>query len=412
MRPRSEFKTEMTKIEELADSSSDPVSHETFVEKTLSNIEKSSSSWDRDLFLVTISCYEDNCTVSGIYSFYRRIKFFDTKDLLDKEHNTAFMILIRRSDTTEEYLTALELVIDRHLEKKYKNKDQENILHLCVRYERHGIINYLKKKMGSIDEYYDKKMKDLLDKYPSMKKYFSSIYSAEKTPPDVKVNYNFKFNFSIENTSEAHLQFISDYVKQTMPGKHLKELVYYPQEQFRINFQAKYQSISLRNQSPAFVKLLWHGTQIENIDSIMKNNFNMAFVGKNMKCKGSYGEGIYFSEDGYYREENTLILSYVITGRQFNCGNLRRSSDNLPLYYGCSLQEGYDSHRGTINPSAEIVVFDNKQIVPSYVIKIEDDKSLSSQNRVAFFIWSSHKKVKEPILENEANNVEKGIVLN
>lgn len=120
-----------------------------------------------------------------------------------------------------------------------------------------------------------------------------------------------------------------------------------------------------------------------------------------------------FSEDGYYREENTLILSYVITGKQFNCGNLRRPSDNLPAYYGCSLQPGYDSHRGTINPSAEILVFDNHQIVPNYVVQIEDDdKPLILPKRENFFIWSFHKKVKEPICEDESYNIKNESLLN
>ena len=67
--------------------------------------------------------------------------------------------------------------------------------------------------------------------------------------------------------------------------------------------------------------LAFHGTKVENVDGIMKNNFRLDHLSANSGDRGWYGAGIYFSENpetslGYGK---ALILSWVLPGKVYNC---------------------------------------------------------------------------------------------
>lgn len=140
----------------------------------------------------------------------------------------------------------------------------------------------------------------------------NNLESAVLIENKIIYRYNFTLTPSSIATEEEHFKSISEFVDGTIKGKKLIELTFYPQHELRALFQNTFQKISTQNNSYADVRLLWHGTPTtENIDSIMTNNYDMSIVGKNMGTKGSYGAGIYFSEDGYYCPNDKLILNYV-----------------------------------------------------------------------------------------------------
>eukprot|EP01114_Cavostelium_apophysatum_P021747 TRINITY_DN7671_c0_g1_i1.p1 TRINITY_DN7671_c0_g1~~TRINITY_DN7671_c0_g1_i1.p1 ORF type:complete len:605 (+),score=132.91 TRINITY_DN7671_c0_g1_i1:31-1845(+) len=107
--------------------------------------------------------------------------------------------------------------------------------------------------------------------------------------------------------------------------------------------------------------LCFHGTNDKNIDSIVKNNFDMERIGKNTGNMGVFGKGIYFSESpsysmGYVGGGTRIMLCQVLIGRSYKTGGCM----------GASLQKGYDSHISTCGN--EIVIYDVDSILPSYIV--------------------------------------------
>ncbi|KAH3763551.1 guanylate-binding protein [Pelomyxa schiedti] len=107
--------------------------------------------------------------------------------------------------------------------------------------------------------------------------------------------------------------------------------------------------------------LVFHGTAEENITSIVRNNFQLRYVGSSTDS-GWWGAGIYFSEFpslsmGYVRSGSKFLLAQVLLGKPFLCTDRMDGAAKVP---------GYDSH---ISPDkTEIIIFDSDQILPYYVI--------------------------------------------
>ena len=123
------------------------------------------------------------------------------------------------------------------------------------------------------------------------------------------------------------------------------------------------QEIAMQNAGANRI-LAFHGTKVENVDGIMKNNFRLDHLSANSGDRGWYGAGIYFSENpgtslGYGK---ALILSWVLPGKVYNC---TQRED------GIDLKDGYDSHGFGPDKKGyyeEIVIFNSDQILPTYVI--------------------------------------------
>jgi hypothetical protein len=113
--------------------------------------------------------------------------------------------------------------------------------------------------------------------------------------------------------------------------------------------------------------LLFHGTDMTAAKIIQEQGFEKDFAG--MAHGAFFGNGVYFSgsslkSHGYTRPAEpsglrTMLLSRVI------CGNLLEVSGKD---LGDVLPQGYHSALGQGRSAEEIVVFDNDQIFPTYII--------------------------------------------
>ena len=114
--------------------------------------------------------------------------------------------------------------------------------------------------------------------------------------------------------------------------------------------------------------LAFHGTKQGNIDGIVKTNFDISKLASNTGDKGWYGAGIYFSEfpDVSLGYGQSLLLCRVLPGKSYNVGNKRMD--------GASLEPGYDSHIVNADSQGrgkELVIFNQNQILPCYVINFK-----------------------------------------
>eukprot|EP00475_Leptophrys_vorax_P007921 TRINITY_DN15063_c0_g1_i1.p2 TRINITY_DN15063_c0_g1~~TRINITY_DN15063_c0_g1_i1.p2 ORF type:complete len:415 (-),score=96.47 TRINITY_DN15063_c0_g1_i1:32-1276(-) len=113
---------------------------------------------------------------------------------------------------------------------------------------------------------------------------------------------------------------------------------------------------------PSTPLLVFHGSGEAEMDHIVRKNFSMD---KHKKNEGSYGAGIYFSEQAVTSLERNnsrgkLLLCKILVGKQFQCHRVIR---------GAKLTSGYDSH---LSPcKTEAVMFDSDQILPCYVVHYE-----------------------------------------
>eukprot|EP01116_Phalansterium_solitarium_P005468 TRINITY_DN1713_c0_g2_i1.p2 TRINITY_DN1713_c0_g2~~TRINITY_DN1713_c0_g2_i1.p2 ORF type:complete len:222 (-),score=65.95 TRINITY_DN1713_c0_g2_i1:52-717(-) len=110
--------------------------------------------------------------------------------------------------------------------------------------------------------------------------------------------------------------------------------------------------------------MCFHGTSAANIESIVEHNFDLRRVGSSTDT-GFFGRGVYFSETssysvGYARGGTSILLCQVLLGRCFQVAKVQT---------GRNLEPGYDSH---VSPCGnEIVIFDNAQILPAYIVHFE-----------------------------------------
>lgn len=119
-------------------------------------------------------------------------------------------------------------------------------------------------------------------------------------------------------------------------------------------------------------KLLYHGTPLRNIETIISNNFDMSKPGTGMS--GHIGRGIYFSNMAEQSIYYCLKEKYLGTETDFiilvckvelgKCCELVRSSETCD----CSKIQGYDSHSTPYSQGMkhgnEYCLFDSDQILP------------------------------------------------
>lgn len=115
--------------------------------------------------------------------------------------------------------------------------------------------------------------------------------------------------------------------------------------------------------------LAFHGTEIKNIESIVTENFDIKKLSSSSGDSGWYGAGIYFSEfpdiSFQYGSMGKLLLCKVLPGKTFIC------EERMD---GQSLQTGYDSHGYGPDKQGrckELVIFNQEQILPCYVVSFQ-----------------------------------------
>lgn len=152
-------------------------------------------------------------------------------------------------------------------------------------------------------------------------------------------------------------------------GYKISKVEYYMNDQLKKNFDVKHEELKRKygNQNQeAEIIFGFHGTKQRGIvEDIMNNNFIPSLGGK-------FGAGVYFSEmPGYtfgYGGEKFLILAQILPGKIRPCPFLGMQTSG-------GLSPGYDSHGGLpLNDGSgrynEIVIFDKRQILPTYVIHL------------------------------------------
>jgi hypothetical protein len=112
-------------------------------------------------------------------------------------------------------------------------------------------------------------------------------------------------------------------------------------------------------------KLVWHGTDINNIDDIVSNGFDVRLA-----RDGAIGQGIYFAASAgtslsYVKNGDRMILCRVALG---NTTTGHRSLRRPPLIKPGLL---YDSVDGRIGDDTMFCLFDNRQCYPEFVIEYQ-----------------------------------------
>lgn len=128
-----------------------------------------------------------------------------------------------------------------------------------------------------------------------------------------------------------------------------------------------------------------HGTGFRTAESICETGF--ASLSKN--DEGWYGKGIYFTSHPSYclpymfsRQRPSIVISYIIPGNVFPVTEARGDPNSLG---GSAIQQGYSCHYVCVTPNGEvvadlsacpydeIVVSQESQILPMYIIEVKED---------------------------------------
>jgi hypothetical protein len=128
---------------------------------------------------------------------------------------------------------------------------------------------------------------------------------------------------------------------------------------------------------------LWglHGTRRANAVAIATDNFQTQCIGLCTGNAGFYGKGFYLSVDlstalAYSKFHSDGSTHYVLLC-QILLGNPYLIPNRYPLLLGHPCQPGCQSH--VVCKGQEIVLFDNKQILPSYLLSFRNQPLIRSR---------------------------------
>ena len=154
----------------------------------------------------------------------------------------------------------------------------------------------------------------------------------------------------------------------TKSNRRIKSITYYSNPMLEKKFDDKIQEFK-KNGFNADCIFGFHGTGPSNVDSIMQKNFQIGLIAQNTGNPGQYGAGIYFSEipEVCFHYGHSLLLCKVLLG---NCRDVTKVTD----VKGKPLTIGFNSHGAHPTPDGNfkiIVIFNNDQILPCYLIESE-----------------------------------------
>ena len=117
--------------------------------------------------------------------------------------------------------------------------------------------------------------------------------------------------------------------------------------------------------------VVFHWTNASRIIGIEDKGFKIL----QLRDKGFYGCGIYASEeyDSFKEYGDRGLICLCLPGRRFPA--------TFPQHEGADLADGFDSHVSADDkdglPGDQIVIFDQKQIIPLYVVDDDEEESIS-----------------------------------
>ena len=116
--------------------------------------------------------------------------------------------------------------------------------------------------------------------------------------------------------------------------------------------------------------VVFHWTNASRIIGIEDKGFKIL----QLRDKGFYGCGIYASEeyDSFKEYGDRGLICLCLPGRRFPA--------TFPQHEGADLADGFDSHVSADDkdglPGDQIVIFDQKQIIPLYVVDDDEEESI------------------------------------
>merc|ERR1719186_1122447 len=139
--------------------------------------------------------------------------------------------------------------------------------------------------------------------------------------------------------------------------RSIRSIEYVENEQLRENFLAKQKKLKSAGVN-CKERLVFHGTMLDNIDGIVRDNFQLGRLVRKL-----FGRGVYFSESpdisaGYGAG---LLLCRVLLGEVWDDSTGR---DIPPPYHSKIVKTDFEG-RGKV-----IVVADTAFILPAFVIKL------------------------------------------
>ena len=197
--------------------------------------------------------------------------------------------------------------------------------------------------------------------------HYRQLGHIDLTSIDVKSSGFKKFSIkpqrqlSPDDTLDQHFRIAeSQFMRMSTHRRQVSQVDYYVNAHLVKIFQQKMDDFKSRGVDSRFI-LGFHGTSSNNIDAIVKKNFDMSQI-----IRAAHGRGIYFSEFpdvsiGYAQGSNQLLLCRVLPGKSYD--GSAGVMGNIP--------HGYDSIRvsqGSQGQGWAIVIDNADQILPCYVI--------------------------------------------
>ena len=151
---------------------------------------------------------------------------------------------------------------------------------------------------------------------------------------------------------------------------------------YKVKLESQREAFDTAEKNLGNVHLLWHGTRVANILSIMAKGLLMPSVSPGQKAGAMFGDGLYFADqsskslqycDGLYYANNSrkrnkiyMFLASVVVGKEFIPRGPTGSSGRPPA--------GYDSFWAKAGRSGvrndEIIIFKGGQVRLDYLVEI------------------------------------------
>jgi hypothetical protein len=137
--------------------------------------------------------------------------------------------------------------------------------------------------------------------------------------------------------------------------------------------------MQLRGPSEAQVLVAYHGTPVENIPSIGKDNLRIEYLGRNCGDRGCYGAGCYLTPSSSvgleYSSYGPILQFDVLPGRVYTVAQ-------YPAL-GIPLRDGFDSHRSHADSSGcSSIRINSCRDTSSHSSLSDDDRTLRALSRL------------------------------
>lgn len=161
----------------------------------------------------------------------------------------------------------------------------------------------------------------------------------------------------VDRTAYSIKEKSSDQMSCFIQRRSIRSIEYVENHQLRDNFMMKQKQLKAEGFNSK-ERLVFHGTMLDNIDGIIKDNFQMGCLVRKL-----FGRGVYFSESpdvsaGYGAG---LLLCRVLLGEVW----VDSTSRDIPSPYHSKLVKTDFEGRGKV-----IVVADTSLILPAFIIKL------------------------------------------